>query len=83
MPWRARGRWRRAGTDGGLTAAARGYNRNVAEARRTVCRWLLAALLERGPQQVIPAPESPRLERVLSAHEARRLLGPSRLAAIS
>jgi hypothetical protein len=54
----------------------------VAEARRTVCRWLLAALLERGPQQVIPAPESPRLERPLSAHEARRLLGPSRLAAI-
>jgi hypothetical protein len=54
----------------------------MAEARRTVCRWLLAALIERGPQQVIPAPESPRLERPLSPHEARRLLGPTRLAAL-
>ncbi|HET9768974.1 MAG TPA: hypothetical protein VFS60_19165 [Thermoanaerobaculia bacterium] len=54
----------------------------MAEARRTVCRWLLAALLERGPQQAIAVPESPRIERPLSPHEARRLLGPSRLAAI-
>ena len=55
----------------------------MAEARRTVCRWLLAALLERGPQQAIALPESPRLERPLSAHEARRLLGPSRHLAVS
>jgi hypothetical protein len=52
----------------------------MAEARRTVCRWVLAALLERGPQQAVTLPEAPRLERPLSAHEARRLLGPSRLA---
>lgn len=50
----------------------------MAEARRTVCRWLLAALLERGPQQVTVATESPRLERVLSAHEAYRLLARGR-----
>ena len=50
------------------------YNPRMAEARRTVCRWLLAALLERGPQQGLATPESPRLERVLSAHEAHRLL---------
>jgi hypothetical protein len=56
----------------------------MAEARRTVCRWLIAALIERGPQQAIPVPESPRLERPLSPHEARRLLGPSRhLAALT
>jgi len=56
----------------------------MVEARRTVCRWLLAALLERGPQGAIAVPESPRLERPLSPHEARRLLGPSRhLAALA
>ena len=54
----------------------------MAEARRTVCRWLLATLLERGPQQAIPVPEAPRLERPLSPHEARRLLGPSRHLAV-
>jgi hypothetical protein len=55
----------------------------MAEARRTVCRWLLAALIERGPQGALAAPESPRLERPLSPHEARRLLGPSRLGPIA
>jgi hypothetical protein len=50
----------------------------MAEARRTVCRWLLAALLERGPRQVAAVGESPRLERVLSAHEAYRLLARGR-----
>jgi hypothetical protein len=50
----------------------------MAEARRTVCRWLIAALLERGPQGATTLPDSPRLERPLSPHEARRLLGPSR-----
>jgi hypothetical protein len=47
-------------------------------ARRTVARWLLAALLERGPQQGSPALVAARLERPLSAHEARRLLVPPR-----
>ena len=47
----------------------------MAEARRTVCLWLLTALLERGPQHLVRAlPESRRIERPLSAHEARRLL---------
>jgi hypothetical protein len=50
----------------------------MAEARRTVCRWLLAALLERGPQLAVAVPEATRIERPLSPHEARRLLGPSR-----
>ena len=50
----------------------------MAEARRTVCRWLLAALLERGPVQRTPVTESPRIERPLSAHEAYRLLARGR-----
>ncbi len=50
----------------------------MAEARRTVCRWLLAALLERGPQQSRAVSEAPRIERVLSAHEAYRLLARGR-----
>ena len=54
----------------------------MAEARRTVCRWLLAALLERGPVLAQAPPESARLERPLSPHEARRLLGPSRHLAV-
>ena len=50
----------------------------MAEARRTVCRWLLAALLERGPQRARSVSEAPRIERVLSAHEAYRLLARGR-----
>ena len=49
------------------------------EARRTVARWLLAALIERGPQAARPLREATPVERPLSDHEARRLLGPSRL----
>ena len=51
------------------------------EARRTVARWVLAALLERAPAAALRPPESRPLERPLSAHEARRLLGPSPLVA--
>jgi hypothetical protein len=47
-------------------------------ARRTVARWLLAALVERGPQQGSPLLAAARLERPLSPHEARRLLAPLR-----
>jgi hypothetical protein len=49
----------------------------ASDARRTVARWLLTALLERGPERVSRPRESRPLERPLSAHEARRLLGPS------
>ena len=49
------------------------------EARRTVARWVLAALLERGPAAALRPRERRPLERPLSAHEARRLLGPSPL----
>ena len=51
------------------------------EARRTVARWVLAALLERGPEAAARPRESRPLERPLSPHEARRLLGPSPLLA--
>jgi hypothetical protein len=51
----------------------------VQEARRTVAGWILAALIERGPQSRWPPRETTPLERPLSPHEARRLLGPSRL----
>jgi hypothetical protein len=53
----------------------------VYEARRTVARWILAALIERGPQGQWQPRETTPVERPLSAHEARRLLGPSRLLA--
>ena len=49
------------------------------EARRTVARWVLAALIERGPQSGRPLREAAPIERPLSPHEARRLLGPSPL----
>jgi hypothetical protein len=54
----------------------------VDDARRTVRRWLLAALLERGPQLAVAVPEAPRLERPLSPHEARRLAVHQRHAPI-
>ena len=49
------------------------------EARRTVARWLLAALIERGPAAAVRPRDSRPIERPLSPHEARRLLGPSPL----
>jgi hypothetical protein len=51
----------------------------VHDARRTVARWVLAALIERGPAQAARPRESRPIERPLSAHEARRLLRPSPL----
>lgn len=49
------------------------------EARRTVARWVLAALVERGPQAARPPREAAPIERPLSPHEARRLLRASPL----
>ena len=50
----------------------------MAEARRTVCRWLIAAMLERGPQLAAGAPAARRIERPLSTHEVHRLLALDR-----
>ena len=50
----------------------------MAEARRTVCRWLIAAMIERGPQVANGLPEARRIERPLSTHEAHRLLALER-----
>jgi hypothetical protein len=60
-------------------AAPPTYNSEVQEARRTVARWILAALIERGPQTARPPREATPLERPLSPHEARRLRGRSPL----
>jgi len=54
------------------------HNRPVAEARRTVCRWLLAAMIERGPQVANGVPQPRRIERPLSVHESHRLLALDR-----
>ena len=63
--------------------AARAYNGGVQEARRTVAGWILAALIERGPPGARPPRDVTPLERPLSPHEARRLLGPFRVAGAS
>jgi hypothetical protein len=48
------------------------------QARRTVARWLLAALLERGPLEARRPRAAVPVERPLSAHEVRRRLAGDR-----
>jgi hypothetical protein len=55
----------------------------LSEAGRTVAGWVLAALIERGPQQTAMPRQSAALERPLSPHEARRLLVPPRWLAMA